>query len=282
MRWGVDTGLARLSLLIRILIIFCGRLGMSWWLVPLFFGLYFSIVVAMTRMRAEVGPPLHAIVLVNPQTVLVTGFGTRKLGAANLTLFSLFYWFNWLNRSHPMPHQLDAFKIAERTEANTGRLFFSMMLALVVGVLLTFWIFPYTLYKYGAATAGELLGAGSQAYSSLSGWLQYPNSPDYVGGSVIGVSFLFAIGMMWMRMRFLWFPLHPAGYVLGVSSGTIDVYWFALFVCWLSKLLIFRHGGVRSYRKVLPFFMGLVLGDFVVGCYWGLLIIGAPLYTAWF
>ena len=87
-----------------------------------------------------------------------------------------------------------------------------------------------------------------------------------------------------MRMRFLWFPFHPAGYVLGVSSGTIDVYWFALFVCWLSKLLILRHGGVRSYRKVLPFFMGLVLGDFIVGCYWGLLsiIIGVPLYTTWF
>ena len=183
-----------------------------------------------------------------------------------------------------MPHQLEAFKIAERTGANTGRLFCAMMLALVVGVLLTFWIFPYTLYKYGATTAGELLGAGSQAYGSLSYWIQYPNPPDYVSGSVIGVSFLFAIGMMWMRMRFLWFPFHPAGYLLGVSSGTIDVYWFALFVCWLSKLLILRHGGVRSYRKVLPFFMGLVLGDFIVGCYWGLLsiIIGVPLYTTWF
>lgn len=267
-----------------ILMIFCGRLGMSWWLVPLFFGLYFFIAIAMTRMRAEVGPPLHAIVLVNPQIVLVTGLGTRKLGTANLTMFSLFYWFNRLNRSHPMPHQLEAFKIAERTGANTGRLFCAMMLALVVGVLLTFWIFPYTLYKYGATTAGELLGAGSQAYGSLSDWIQYPNPPDYVSGSVIGVSFLFAIGMMWMRMRFLWFPFHPAGYVLGVSSGTIDVYWFALFVCWLSKLLILRHGGVRSYRKVLPFFMGLVLGDFIVGCYWGLLsiIIGVPLYTTWF
>ena len=267
-----------------ILMIFCGRLGMSWWLVPLFFGLYFFIAIAMTRMRAEVGPPLHAIVLVNPQIVLVTGLGTRKLGTANLTMFSLFYWFNRLNRSHPMPHQLEAFKIAERTGANTGRLFCAMMLALVVGVLLTFWIFPYTLYKYGATTAGELLGAGSQAYGSLSDWIQYPNPPDYVSGSVISVSFLFAIGMMWMRMRFLWFPFHPAGYVLGVSSGTIDVYWFALFVCWLSKLLILRHGGVRSYRKVLPFFMGLVLGDFIVGCYWGLLsiIIGVPLYTTWF
>ena len=38
------------------------------------------------------------------------------------------------------------------------------------------------------------------------------------------------------------------------------------------------------YRKILPFFMGLVVGDFIVGTYWGLLsiILGTPLYTTWF
>ncbi len=69
-----------------------------------------------------------------------------------------------------------------------------------------------------------------------------------------------------MRMRVLWFPFHPTGYVIGISSGIIDVYWFTLFICWLSKLLILRHSRVRSYRKALPFFMGLVSGDFIVGC----------------
>ena len=49
------------------LMIYCSQLGMSPWLVPLFFGLYFMIATALTRMRAELGPPLHPIVLVNPQ-----------------------------------------------------------------------------------------------------------------------------------------------------------------------------------------------------------------------
>ena len=69
-------------------------------------------------------------------------------------------------------------------------------------------------------------------------------------------------------MRFIWFPFHPAGYILGISSGTIDVYWFALLVCWTIKLLILKHGGATPYRKVVPFFMGLVVGDFIVGTYW--------------
>ena len=85
---------------------------------------------------------------------MITGFGTRKLGNENLTMFSV---FNWLNRSHPMPYQLEASTIAERMGANTSRLFCARMLDLVVGVLLTSWIFPYTLYIYGVV-AGELLG----------------------------------------------------------------------------------------------------------------------------
>ena len=266
------------------LMIFCGHLGMSLWLVPLFFGLYFMIATALTRIRAELGPPLHPIVLVNPQVILVAGLGTRRLGTANLTMFSLLFWFNRYNRSHPMPHQLEGFKSAERTHASTSRLFWAMMISLIVGLLVSFWIYPVVLYQYGASTAGELLGAGWQAYNSLGGWLQYPRAPDPVAGSVIGGSLIFSMWMSWMRMRFLWFPFHPGGYVLGVSSGTIDVYWFALFVCWLIKLLVLRHGGVKTYRKILPFFMGLVVGDFIVGTYWGLLsiILGTPLYTTWF
>ena len=266
------------------LMFFCRRLGMSFWLTPIFFGLYFAISISITRIRAEMGPPLHAIVLVNPQTIIIAAIGTRRLGPDNLTILSLFYWFNRFNRSHPMPHQLEAFKMAERTRASTKRMVIAMLLAIVIGVWSTFWIYPYTLYKYGAANAGELLEAGRQAYSNLGGWLQHPRPIDFFGLSITGASFLFSISLWMARMRFFWWPFHPAGYVLGISSGTIDVYWFALLICSIIKWALLKYGGIKSYNKAIPFFMGLVLGDFVVGCYWGImsLIVGQPLYTTWF
>jgi len=266
------------------LLLFCRRLGMSSWLVFVFFGLYFAISMSIARMRAELGPPLHAIVSVNPQTIIIAAAGTKSLGTGNLTLLSLFYWFNRFNRSHPMPHQLEAFKMAERTGASPKRMMIAMMLAMIVGVWASFWIYPYTLYKYGAATAGELQAAGWQAYDSLSAWLQHPTSVDLLGLSVSGGSMVFTILIWVVRTRLYWWPFHPAGYVLGISSGTIDVYWFALFSCSVIKWGTLKFGGIRSYSKVLPFFMGLVLGDFVVGCYWGImsLVTGQPLYTTWF
>ena len=94
-----------------------------------------------------------------------------------------------------MPHQLEGFKSAERTHASTSRLFWAMMVSLIVGLLVSFWIFPVVLYQYGASTAGELLGTGWQAYNSLGGWLQYPRSPYSVADSIIGGSLVFS---MWM------------------------------------------------------------------------------------
>jgi hypothetical protein len=67
-----------------------------------------------------------------------------------------------------------------------------------------------------------------------------------------------------MRARFLWWPFHPAGYLVAGSFGLFRL-WFPIFLSWLLKVLILRYGGLRGYRLALPFFIGLVLGEFATG-----------------
>ncbi len=67
-----------------------------------------------------------------------------------------------------------------------------------------------------------------------------------------------------MRARFLWWPFHPAGYLVSGSFGLFRL-WLPIFVSWLVKSLVLRYGGLRMYRQVLPFFLGLVLGEFGAG-----------------
>ena len=104
---------------------------MSAWVFAPFFGRYMVISLAITRIRAELGPPVHNMGGVNPQTILTTVAGMGPFGHSNLTVFSLFSWFNGSNRSHPMPHQLDGFKLAQRTGISYSRLVWVLMFAII-------------------------------------------------------------------------------------------------------------------------------------------------------
>jgi predicted dehydrogenase len=66
-----------------------------------------------------------------------------------------------------------------------------------------------------------------------------------------------------IRLRYVWWVFHPAGYV--VSIGWMGQYWLSLFFAWAMKASLLKYVGIQSYRQSLPFFMGLILGDFLGG-----------------
>ncbi|MBM3241751.1 hypothetical protein FJZ31_36210 [Candidatus Poribacteria bacterium] len=252
---------------------FCLKAGMSAWVFLIFLGFYLAIVVGITRMRAELGPPIHAIGYVSPQYFMISLLGTRRLRAGNLTMLSLLNWLSGSTyaafRTHPMPHQMEAFKLAERAQINHRTMFFLLVLACAVGIVGSLVLYPYVIYKEGVAAGSEqILAGGSEAYNFLASWLTIPQATDFIGISVMAVTFSANLVMMFMRARFVWFPLHPAGYVIGVAPGTTDNYWFTLLLTTIIKWLILRHGGIKAYRQAIPFFIGLVLGEALMGCFW--------------
>jgi len=69
------------------------------------------------------------------------------------------------------------------------------------------------------------------------------------------------------RQRFLWWPLHPLGFPL----ATVDMMkwsWFSAFLAWLMKAVVLKYGGSKLFRRMRPFFLGLILGTFVVSGVW--------------
>ncbi|MDE0315074.1 MAG: hypothetical protein OXM61_09235, partial [Candidatus Poribacteria bacterium] len=54
-------------------------------------------------------------------------------------------------------------------------------------------------------------------------------------------------------------------------SFAMDYFWFAFFVAWFLKLMILRHGGLKLHRQVAPLFLGLILGDYVIGSIWAII-----------
>ena len=78
--------------------------------------------------------------------------------------------------------------------------------------------------------------------------------------------------LVYLRVRFFWLPLHPLGYAMA-GNGEIGDLWAPLLICLLLKWLILKYGGIRSYRRAVPFFLGLILGDYLMGIAWSLLSI---------
>ena len=72
---------------------------------------------------------------------------------------------------------------------------------------------------------------------------------------------------MFMRNGFLWWPLHPLGFAIG-STIRINDLWFSIFLAWLLKGLILRYGGPRLYKNSVPFFLGLILGQYTCAGVW--------------
>ena len=256
------------------LVLFCHQAGMSIWIAVVFFVLYFALSTAITRMRAELGSPVHDLHFSGPDLMMTTASNLRRFSPEDLTMISFFHFFNRAYRSHPMPHQLEAFKLAERTRMNNKRLLWGLVIAAGLGCLTSAWAYLDSAYRYGGK-----IDYAWRAFSRLENWLTSPSSANYPATIAIIVGFAAVLALFFMRMRFFWWAFHPAGFAVS-SSWSMNLFWSSIFVSWLIKLIVLRHGGVKLHRKLMPFFFGLILGEFVVGGFWTLrgVIFKTPTY----
>jgi len=250
---------------------FSSAIGLSWWVALLFFALFFLLAIAITRVRAELGAP-HEIYFVSPRTVLVTVFGVNAIGAQSLTALSVLYWFNRGYRAHPMPNQLEAFKMGEGAGVGRRQTVLLLIIAAVLGLVFTYWANLQVTYTDGALarSIGYKRWVGAESFDRLKGWLSTPTKPNgnqlafMLGGALL------VLALRGMRGAFLWWPFHPVGYALAVSYA-MDYFWFAFFLSWLAKALIVRLGGMKAHNTAIPFFLGLILGDYVMGSLWAII-----------
>lgn len=265
-RWAVIGGF--LSLIF--IAVFCHLAGMSIMIALGFFGIYFILSIAMTRVRAEFGAP-HEIYFVNPHDIMASVIGTRRMSAPNLTMMSMFYWFNRCYRNHPMPNQMESFKMAENARMSNRKLLLAIIIAFFVSIFATYWSNLDVTYRNGgnAAAAGFKDWLGWESFNRLQRWMVNPSLTDWTSVIFMNVGLIITFFLMIMRMKFVWWPFHPAGYALAISFA-MDYFWFAFFVSWLIKFILLRFGGLKTHRRAIPFFLGLILGDYVVGSIWAI------------
>jgi hypothetical protein len=167
---------------------------------------------------------------------------------------------------HVMPATTNAFSFVGEARMRPRVFTGGIVLAILVGYLVSFVSSVWLNYHYGAITLDEY-GARSAPQWSLDRALDYVNAPlsNHPGDmGMLALGAGLATLFLEMKSRFVWWPLGPIGLAMG-STWAMDHMYFSIFLGWVCKVMLLRIGGLRLFGAGLPFFFGLLLGEGLFG-----------------
>ncbi len=281
-----------------VVFLFWRMAGMSSQLIVTYFGLLVLFALAYARGRAETGYPHHWIWPLDEQrNMLINFIGTRALSPRGdfrgLTNLSMVHHLSRGYLPQLIAFPVDAFKISGEMKISIRKMAVLMILAVILGSAVSWWMHLSAFYQYGAnvleggtTSGGQRVTLMRGSYDTLAGWMKAaegPNSPHMTAGIA---GFLIVIGLAVLRRAFISFPLHPTGFIFAFT-GAGENGWAALLTVTIIKTIVLRIGGMKLYRALLPFFLGVIVGHFfTAGFVWALIASfggeGFNKYPVWF
>jgi hypothetical protein len=238
------------------------RGGMSLWVVALFLGMYYSVVLALSRLRAQLGPPTHSVELAMPNFMLLNLAGSRMLGPRSLAMFGLLKPFLLEQRNNPAPLELEALKLAEGGRMQRRRIALALVAVAPLAILSYFWASIHVGYRLGMGTGGTaqwMLSVPRWLTEELAEQLRYPSGSSASKSMAMGFGLAFTALLMALKVRFFWWPLHPVALPIALSA-TVQAMTLVILGTAIAKGILLRYGGLRAHRAALPFFLGLLVG----------------------
>ena len=247
--------------------------GMQLYVAVPLWALTLAFMLVVHRMMAEGGVNLLWAAQSGPNYLIYALDGGRYLGPRTwMQLVSLPY-FIWHFKGAVGPHSFEGLKLASASGLKPGRLTgtmaAAMVLAMVVGYFATVWL----VMRHGGGVALDSYRFVHVGHRPMQEFVAVTGQPQGIEWQKIagilaaaGVTW----GLSWMRWQFLWWRLHPIGYVL----STVFVVWYlwaSVFIGTTLNWTIHRYAGVKGYQRARPFFLGLIFGDFLMLGVWTLI-----------
>lgn len=230
------------------------------------------MLLAITRLRAESGGPLHDMVYLGPALTMTKLAGTRAFSPQDLTAMSLHQWYVEYGFNQPQPYGLEALKMAEESRGSQRRFFTASVAAALIGMVGTLVVEMHFAYTLGEAAKFDKTGWGqTSTWNRLNNWFALPTGPN--AGSLTGVAFGAAatVFLAIMRTRYVGWPFHPVPYPITAGiGGYVGFFWMPFLIAWMAKVFIIRYWGRPGFRQALPFFLGLIIGEMTGGMLWPL------------
>jgi len=265
-----------------------GGIGIVWWLhhfgIPLFFSFlvvfaYFMMSLVAVRVVCQ-GGLAYFTLSAAPIDGLMIFFGPRVFTHVGLLVSAVAQKILFLDlRESLMPSLLHAARVTERS-ANMRMIFGGICATVVASVVVSFVAMLALCYKFGIRELGFDWATSTtiSMYQNIQTLIESPVAPGKWALIFTGLGAGVMLALAICYHRFFWWPIHPIGYLTAYSSA-MRILWFSFLVGWFCNALCMRYGGVVLYRRLRYFFVGLIIGDFLMGGSWA--IVGLFTYASY-
>ena len=258
------------------------RAGMTWPVAGAFMGILLFGYVGLAKISAMSGL-VYLRGPVTAQACVWHIFGTANLSPPAMVGIGLTHTFFCDAKGWIMAPFVHVARIA-KSPAMAGKSRKGIFSWIGVGSLLGAAVAIAMVLTLGGRVGAYHFGAATFQWSHISIWhtvatrvkagLLEPTGPHGARLAFAGVGAAIMTGLVYMRTHFAWWPLHPVGFAISSSYPIRDSV-LGVFLVWLTKVVLFRLGGLELYRKAIPLFVGLLVGyvlgiglGFVVDCIW--------------
>lgn len=237
--------------------------GMPGAAIALFVPMVFLIYLGLARVVCQAGifyvvPPVIA------QNSVIYLLGSENIGRQGMISLGLSYAWHGDVQTVMSALSAEGVRLQGPARAPGRKLSSAIWWTAMVGVGVASAGIISTGYRHGAITwpTWVFRGWGPNTYEQVLAQVRDP----FGFGAAQFAWFSVGAGLMLiltaLQRRFLWWPLHPLGLAV-VSSFTMYAVYAGFFLAWLAKVLLLRWGGFRTYRRAIPFFLGLTVGHYL-------------------
>jgi hypothetical protein len=261
--WGaVGGGLA--------IVLWCHYFGLPFLFSFLVVGAFFLFTLVATRVICQGGIAYFTLTAA-PLDGVMAFFGTKFLSGVGLVVAGVVQKLLFVDlRESLMPSLLHTRKITDKA-TNNRRIFTVILLTLIAGIVLSFLAMLALSYKFGVRELGLDWATRTTVavYNDINSLVESPAEPSqWVTIFTLAGAFVMLVLVICYH-RFYWWPIHPIGYLTAYSSA-LRILWFSFFIGWLFNALCMRYGGVVLFKKLRNFFVGLIIGDFLMAGSWAI------------
>lgn len=265
-----------------------------------------SQAIASARVRAESGLHTHHVSYEFAKLPVVLGL-TAITGAAVFGMYAVIAFIPMLLIWRLLPQNLENIELARRHKLAYPVIALGSLGGFVVAVVVGGLAFIHFAYLWGGPFFGEGAASGPTSFniaryalwsSHFLGEASLDQRDQVHTVRVVAMAAGFAVfaGLTFLRGRFLRFPFHPMGYLIVLlsifyswvspyargeggpySSRESSWLWGSVLLAWAIKWLMIKYGGMNTYKKAKPMFIGLIVGAVACVFVWNMFDLGVAL-----